>query len=140
MIASTAPPRAAAKPAFAIDFVLIGAIGLAAAGHLLIKYGLNSAASQPPAAAVAGVWGYLTNPGVIGGLLVYGVGTLLWIVSVSKRDISYLYPVTALNYVLIAVCGKFLFGEEISLGRWLGIAIVILGVGMMRGSTGERKQ
>ena len=58
----------------------------------------------------------------------------MWVFAVSKKEISYLFPLSALNYVAVAVGGMLLFGELISAGRWLGIAVVVVGVVLMQRS------
>jgi len=119
---------------------LICAVLLAACGHLLIKSGLNAAPVIGHTPLAERILAYLLMPRVILGLAVYGLGTLLWIAVVSKRDISYLYPITALNYVLITMGGTWLFGEPVSWRRWLGIAVVMTGVAVLQASGGGKKQ
>lgn len=110
-----------------------GAILLASCGHLLIKMGLVAAAQGPASTGFAErVLHYLLQPAVAGGLTVYGLGTLLWISAVSRQNISFLYPLTALNYVLVSMGGKVLFGENISTGRWIGIGVVVAGVALLQ--------
>jgi drug/metabolite transporter (DMT)-like permease len=116
----------------------LGAILLASTGHLVIKLGLISAGHAPLAAnGLARIVETLFQPAVIGGLAIYGVGTLLWISAVARRNISFLYPLTALNYVIVSVGGKLWFGENISPARLTGIAIVVLGVALLQFSSGE---
>jgi drug/metabolite transporter (DMT)-like permease len=84
------------------------------------------------------IFHFLSMPAVPAGLGIYGLGTLLWIRAVSRQSISFLYPLTALNYVIVSVGAKLFFNETISAGRCVGIAVVVLGVAMlqlsMRGS------
>lgn len=128
------------QQALSWQWAALAAVLFASAGHLLIKFGLVSAA--PSAAGmdtVARIMHYLLQPAVAGGLAIYGLGTMFWISAVSRRDISFLYPITALNYALVCVGGKFFFGEFISAGRWLGIGVVVLGVALLQLSVrGER--
>ena len=110
-----------------------GAIALAACGHLLIKLGLTAAAqSTLPATPIQNIFHYLLQPAVPLGLCIYGVGTLLWIRAVSRHNISFLYPLTALNYVIVSLGGKILFHESLSAGRCIGIAVVVLGVALLQ--------
>jgi drug/metabolite transporter (DMT)-like permease len=121
----------------ATGWALIFAVLLAGGGHLLIKHGLAGIApGQAPLAER--LLQYFLAPFVVLGLAVYGAGTLLWILVVSKREISYLYPITALNYVLIGVGGMLLFDEPVSLMRWAGILVVVLGVALMQTSAEDR--
>lgn len=110
-----------------------GAIILAACGHLLIKLGLIAAAqSASPATPMQSIFHYLLQPAVPVGLGIYGVGTLLWIRAVSRQNISFLYPLTALNYVIVSVGGKLFFHETLSAGRCIGIAVIVLGVALLQ--------
>jgi drug/metabolite transporter (DMT)-like permease len=72
--------------------------------------------------------------GVLAGLAVYAVGTLFWLKAVSRAPISYLYPLSASSYAVVALGGKLLYGENIQAGRWIGIAVITLGVAMLAGS------
>ena len=111
----------------------IAAIVFASAGHLLIKFGLvSSAQSAIGLSTLAKIIHYVLQPAVAAGLAIYGVGTLFWISAVSRRDISFLYPITALNYVIVSLGGKYFFGETVSPTRWLGIAVVMLGVALLQ--------
>jgi drug/metabolite transporter (DMT)-like permease len=115
------------------ETVVLGSVLFAAAGHLLIKSGLNTLkASGLPAGVGPRVLSYALQPAVMGGLAIYGIGTLLWIFAVSKRDISYLFPLSALNYVVVALGGMWLFGESIPGTRWAGILVVFAGVWLMQ--------
>lgn len=138
--AQSLPAARVASEARQVGIELTGAVLMAACGHLLIKYGLNTALAVTHTSVAVRILSYLLMPRVIFGLAVYGIGTLLWIAVVSKRDISYLYPITALNYVLITLGGMWLFGELVSWRRWMGIAVVITGVAVLQTSSGEKKQ
>jgi drug/metabolite transporter (DMT)-like permease len=46
----------------------------------------------------------------------------------SWRNVSFVVPATALNYALGALGGRYLLGERVSRMRWLGVALVCLGV------------
>ena len=123
-----------------MEWTALGAILLASCGHVLIKMGLVAAAhGTSEMGLVQRIVQYVLQPGVAAGLAVYGFGTLLWIAAVSRRNISFLYPLTALNYVLVTMGGTLFFGEHISAGRWIGIAVVVLGVALLQLSvTGEK--
>jgi drug/metabolite transporter (DMT)-like permease len=126
------------KPKSRVQFwviALVGAVSFAAIGHLLIKYGLLQLSHLALHTSTSSrLLTYLTNPVVLTGLIIYGLGTLMWVFAVSRKEISYLYPLTALNYALIALGGKILFGEVISIARWFGIAVVMFGVILMQRS------
>ena len=110
----------------AAEVLVIGSVVLATTGQLAIKLGLGKA---------AGLFTLAPHPlhapftlGVLCGLVIYGLGTLLWMQAVAKRNISYLYPLASLNYILVAVGGHLLLHEPLVPGRWIGIAIMAAGI------------
>ena len=70
----------------------------------------------------------LWNPWVIFGVCVLTLWMLANLALLSRADLSFVLPVTAIAYVLIAIAGRFALGETISGTRWLGIAVITAGV------------
>lgn len=67
-----------------------------------------------------------------------GVGLLiLWMLSrmalLSWADLSYVLPVTAVGYVLVAIVGRVFLDEQISAKRWAGILLIMAGVALVSG-------
>ena len=99
------------------------------AGQTALKLGVN----QPGAAGGTGtIMGLVTmilqSPLVLGGLVLYGVGALAWIAVLARMDLSYAYPFLALNFVLITVVSRLALGETIPPARWIGIAVICIGI------------
>ncbi|MEM9480763.1 MAG: small multidrug resistance protein [Verrucomicrobiota bacterium] len=65
---------------------------------------------------------------VIVGLGVYGTGTVLWILCLRWLDLSFAYPASAMQYVLIVAGAWSLLGESIPWLRLVGVFLVIVGV------------
>lgn len=102
------------------------------AGHLLIKAGLISLV--PPAANsgfISRVLNAALHPPVIIGLLIYMMGTVCWMRAVSMKEISFLYPISSINYVLVAMASVLLFQEVLSPKRLGGVALIVLGMILM---------
>ena len=63
---------------------------------------------------------------------------VLWMMSrmalLSWADLSYVLPVTSIGYVLVALAGKFLLHEVITGRRWMGIALIMVGVAIVGAS------
>ncbi len=133
MLTRASASERAARKSRAAEMAVLGAVLFAATGHLLIKSGLSAAGSPGTHAAIwQRLLGYVFQPEVVIGLAIYAVGTAMWVFAVSKREISYLFPLSAMNYVVVALGGKLLFGEAISGARWLGILVVVAGVVLMQ--------
>jgi len=65
-----------------------------------------------------------------------GVSLLvLWMMSrmalLSWADLSYMVPVTAIGYVLVALAGQVLLHEAITGRRWTGILMIVAGVALV---------
>jgi drug/metabolite transporter (DMT)-like permease len=116
----------------------LGAIALGSCAHLLIKVGVTTAAHSVTGVSLLGrIEQYFLQPAALFGLAIYAAGTSLWIYAVSQRNISFLYPLTALTYVIVALGGKFMLEELIPPGRWLGIGVVMIGVALLQFSAKE---
>jgi uncharacterized membrane protein len=101
-------------------------------GHSLIKAGLNTAASGASGTALAArVAHVLFQPLVIEGLLIYFLGTICWMMAVAQKEISFLYPLTSVNYVMVVGTSVVFFHEVISTRRAIGVVIIVLGMVLM---------
>ena len=51
-----------------------------------------------------------------------------YLTALSWADLTFVLPATAFGNVIIALLARFWLGEPISLERWLGIALITIGV------------
>jgi drug/metabolite transporter (DMT)-like permease len=70
----------------------------------------------------------ITTPLVVLGLACYAMGAVFWLIVLSKLDLSLAYPILALNFVLVPFFGWLLLGEQVPSLRWIGVAIIFVGV------------
>lgn len=111
----------------ALALILIS-VSLAVIAQLSLKRGVNSlGALSVSDFASPKLFTIFTNAFVVGGLLLYVVASGLWIIVLSQEELSFAYPLIALGYVLTAILSKFLFNENLTLFRILGIAFIALG-------------
>lgn len=68
------------------------------------------------------------NPRVWGGLSLYGLSMLFWLVGLSQVELGYAFPFLSLSYVLILGSSWALLGESIGWMRLLGVVSICLGV------------
>jgi len=70
-----------------------------------------------------------SNPYVLGAIAAVIIGSLAWFAAVSRADaLSRIYPIMALSYVLVVLFSIFIFKENITFLRWVGVACICLGV------------
>lgn len=115
--------------ALSFMLVLIGVL-LNAAAQLLLKAGTNSvgtfAFSLENALPVG--WKLATEPHIVGGLACYVVSVIVWIMALSRVEVSIAYPMLSVGYVVNAIAAWYLFGEAVTPTRLAGIGIIVLGV------------
>ena len=71
------------------------------------------------------------NPSLLLGIALETIffGALLYLL--SQRDVSLIWPLTALGFVLTAVAAKFILHEDIPWTRWLGVALIVIGAALV---------
>jgi multidrug transporter EmrE-like cation transporter len=73
-------------------------------------------------------WQVGTNPFIIAGLLCYVISVVVWILVLSRVEVSYAYPMLSVGYVVNAIAAYYFFGEALSVMRITGIFVIIAGV------------
>jgi drug/metabolite transporter (DMT)-like permease len=68
------------------------------------------------------------SPFVMIGLLCYVVSVIVWLMVLSRVDVSYAYPLLSVGYIVTAFAGRLFFGEVLGPVRWAGILIICMGV------------
>ncbi len=112
--------------------VLVGVL-LNAAAQLCIKQGMNvignisldtgAVLSMIPRAAI--------NPYILAGMACYVISVLVWMVVLSKVEVSLAYPFLSIGYIVTAFVGYFFMGETLGLYKILGILTICAGIGIM---------
>ncbi len=68
------------------------------------------------------------NIRIIAGICCYFISMLLWLIVLSKVDLSFAYPILGISYILIVCSGAFILHENVSITRWVGAFIISVGV------------
>ncbi len=76
---------------------------------------------------------------IVVGTAMLALFFFLWLAVLSWEDLTVALPMQALNYVLVAILAKYLLHEQISPLRWVGIALVCVGVIMITKSSTANK-
>lgn len=97
---------------------------LLVAGQMLFKLGSTGREIN----SLASIVSLIFNPVILTALCLYAGTTLLWLYILSKVNISFAYPIQALAFPVVLILASVLFHETIPLNRWLGVAIIFIGV------------
>ena len=115
--------------AISLSLLMTGVL-LNAGAQLLLKAGTNSVgAFEYSAANIVPIgWKLATEPHIIGGLGCYVISVVVWIMALSRVEVSIAYPLLSVGYLVNAIAAYYLFGEAVTPMRLTGIAIIIVGV------------
>ncbi|MBC8509826.1 MAG: hypothetical protein ISR58_05815 [Anaerolineales bacterium] len=62
------------------------------------------------------------------GMSFYGISLVLWLLALSKADLSYVFPFTALTLTLVLVASWAILGEKFPVNRLIGVLLVLIGL------------
>ncbi len=116
-----------------ITILLLGLI-LEAVGVVLLSQGLHEIGEVKRISA--GEIGRIIARGAANRNVLLGVafeaaffGVLLYLL--SQRDVSLIWPLTSLGFVITALAARFVRHEEVSALRWGGVAIIVIGAALV---------
>ena len=72
--------------------------------------------------------GIAFNPHFIGAMALYGFASFLWVIALSKTDISKAYPFMASGFIIVPLLGYFLLAETLSIPFFIGTAMIVAGI------------
>ncbi len=115
--------------AVSFSLLMLGVL-LNAMAQLLLKAGTNAVGQfEFNAGNIVPVGMKLAlEPHIMGGMACYVVSLVVWILGLSRVEVSIAYPMLSIGYALNAVAAWYLFGEAVSITRLAGIGIIIIGV------------
>ena len=93
--------------------------------------GIGEVTSFRPGAIVGVVLRAFRAPWMWAGLSMMALAFFSLLVLLSRANVSFVVPVTALSYVMAALGGRFFLGEQVSGNRWLGVCLVCGGVALV---------
>jgi drug/metabolite transporter (DMT)-like permease len=119
-----------------ILIILVIAFTFEAVGVITLKTGINQITARYDARAAATprwkntlqlVGDWFTTKSVLLGLLLETIFFILLQYLLAQKDVSFVWPLTALSFVMTTLAAKFLLKENVDFVRWSGVALIILG-------------
>jgi drug/metabolite transporter (DMT)-like permease len=114
-------------------FLLASFVVLRAFGNLALAFGTKQF-SESLALNPLSYLRAMLSPFVATGVAMLILAMLLRMAVLGIADLSFVLPLTAVGYVFAALLGRFILHEEVSPQRWLGTALIFIGVALV-GST-----
>ncbi len=100
-------------------------------GHVFLSRGMRGVGdlTEAPGWLVGGmVARAVSSPWLLVGVALQATFFFMYLALLSRADVSRVLPMTALDYVVVAVLAQLLLAEVVTPGRWLGIGLIVLGV------------
>lgn len=116
-----------------IFWVACLSIALSVAAQFCLKAGMSATAVKSSLGQGFGLhtwWAVFSQPTIVLGFALYGLGAVVWLYVLSRWDVSKAYPLVGLGFVGSLVIGGIL-GEQIGASRILGVVLIVAGVGIV---------
>src|SRR2546427_7392704 len=113
--------------------LLIGLI-FEAAGVVLLKKGITQIGEVDkinPSEVVRIIKAGVTNPTVLLGVFFEALFFACLLILMSKSDITFLWPLTALSFVMTTLAALLFLGERVSPVRWAGVVFIMIGAALI---------
>jgi drug/metabolite transporter (DMT)-like permease len=116
-----------------VTLVLIAAI-IGGTGHVLLAKGMKTVGDLTEASSerVGGmVARALSNGWVLLGVVLQASFFAMYLTLLSRADVSQVLPMTAIDYIVVALLAYAVLGEAVTPARWMGIVLIVGGVFMV---------
>ncbi len=117
--------------------MLVAAVLLSSAAQVVLKLGMTDPGVQlalHAAGAVNIARALLMSSWLWVGMALYVLSLGVWLVVLSRTDVSYAYPFVALGMVVTTLSGRFLLHETLPPLRILGLLVIVSGVALVASS------
>jgi multidrug transporter EmrE-like cation transporter len=111
-------------------FIISGVI-LNACAQLLLKAGTNALGGAIHLTMSNWFETFIkvvTQAPILGGLACYGISLVVWIIGLSRTDVTIAYPMLSLGYVVSAFGAWMFLGEAVSPQRLVAIGVIVIGM------------
>jgi multidrug transporter EmrE-like cation transporter len=110
--------------------LIVSGVALNAAAQILLKMGMIQvgAFALDITGVLAAAGRVATSPFILAGLASYVISVAIWLVVLSRVDVSVAYPMVSLGYVFTVVIARFVFQEPVTPLRLLGVLVVCTGI------------
>ncbi len=116
--------------------IIILFIGLVceAAGVVLLKEGIDTVCKGKDvtvANIIPTVLKGATNLRILLGVALEAAFFACLLYMMSQKEISFVWPLTSMSFVMTTLAAVFYLKEEVTAARWAGVALIMLGAGLI---------
>ncbi|HZR29196.1 MAG TPA: EamA family transporter [Terriglobales bacterium] len=103
-------------------------IVLSACAQVFLKRGVTQNSAS---AASFSYVSLLKSPWVWAWMASFVLATGLWLIAMSRIEVSYAFPLLSISYPIVAVLSIFVLRERVPASRWMAIAVITFGVALI---------
>jgi multidrug transporter EmrE-like cation transporter len=127
-----------------VVLILLAALVFEAVGVVFVSGGLKEiqGAREMTVSEIARVArGGVTNPKILLGVFLMAIFFGMSLYLLSSQDVSLIWPLTSLGFVMTTLAAKFFLHERVSGVRWAGVILIVLGatLGVYSEQTKDKK-
>jgi len=111
-------------------FIILGVVMLMVCGQILFKEGVKKLGLKEITvlSVTRNFFLVISRPFIFSGFVIFGFSFLMWLVALSRFDLSYAVPLLSTSYIFVLIFSKLVYKEKVGKMRWLGVAIICAGV------------
>jgi drug/metabolite transporter (DMT)-like permease len=106
---------------------------LAAYSQLIIKWQVLAAGQVPDGylSKITFIVNILLKPWVLSALLATFLSGVTWMMAMTRLELSHAYPFVALTFIVVPLCGIWLFDETLTTAKVIGSVIILVGIAVV---------
>lgn len=110
--------------------LILLSVTISALAQICLKLGMSSPAVQQAisTSGAAAIYAVSSNPAVLGGLALYGLGAIVWLSVLARINVSLAYPFVGIGFVMTAVFAVLILGESVSKPTIIGTSLIAMGI------------
>jgi drug/metabolite transporter (DMT)-like permease len=108
--------------------ILLLAVALAATGQVLLKHGMSEAVELAKETDRSLAVTAATSFWVVGGLAIFAVSAVAWLLTLSRVPLHIAYPFNALGYLGILTASVLVLHEKVNAWTVIGSTMVVAGL------------
>ncbi len=113
-----------------VILVLIAAM-IGGTGHVLLAKGMKTVGdlTEAPTHRLGDMVGRaVSNPWLLLGVTLQATFFSMYLTLLSRANVSLVLPLTAVDYIVVALLAHYLLAEAVTPARWAGIGLIVTGV------------
>ena len=124
-----------------VILILLIALVLEAVGVVFLSAGLKEIGEMK--SVTASEIGRIVRRGITNSKILLGVAleTIFFVfllVLLKRNDVSLIWPLTSLGFVLTALSARFILHEQVTATRWIGVVLIVIGASLVSWSEKQK--